>query len=102
MVEYIDSVATAVSQERVIAYNNLSPADRGPYPTISAFYAAVACLNVATALEEAHLAQHDQLVAEYAILAEMSGRMVMKEYEHGPFVPGHNDLASQNILVRFF
>ena len=41
----------------------------------------------------------DVAVAEYELLMELSGNIIIEEFERGPFVINHNDLTVQNILV---
>jgi hypothetical protein len=99
--EYVDPNWTAYPEERAAAYQKLDLRDRGPYPTISDFYAAISRLNRKYALEDPDDEDKDETIAEYEVLAEMTSKMVIDEFENGPFVPLHNDLTTQNILVSF-
>lgn len=58
-------------------------------------------LNRKSALEDPEEeGDRDVTVAEYELLAELSDKIIIKEFESGPFVINHNDLTVQNILVR--
>lgn len=58
-------------------------------------------LNRKSALEDPEEeGDRDVTVAEYELLAELADKIIIKEFESGPFIINHNDLTVQNILVR--
>ncbi|RJE25068.1 Phosphotransferase enzyme family [Aspergillus sclerotialis] len=96
---YVDPAGTAYPEHRALAYETLSAHQKGPYSSISDWYKAMAVLNRRSALHDPDEEDKDVAVAEYELLAELSDKVIVKEFETGPFVVNHNDLTIQNILV---
>ncbi|KAM5443291.1 hypothetical protein MferCBS31731_001612 [Microsporum ferrugineum] len=97
---YIDPNSTACPQPRATAYSSLSDAHKGPFPSIHEWYEAMAQLNRRASLDSLESEEDgDETVADYEILANLSNKIVVKEFDNGPFVINHNDLTVQNILV---
>lgn len=65
------------------------------------WYNATTELNQTCALQDSEEEdERDRTVTEYELLAELSDKIIAKEFRSGPFVIDHNDLMVQNILVR--
>ena len=56
-------------------------------------------LNRKSTLQDPDEDEKDIAIAEYELLAELSDKVIVEEFETGPFVINHNDLTIQNILV---
>ncbi|RJE18528.1 hypothetical protein PHISCL_09132 [Aspergillus sclerotialis] len=97
---YVDSSGTAYPKQRAAAYKALSARYKGPFPSVSDWYDAMAELNRKFSLEDPEEeGDRDVTVAEYELLAELSDKIIVDEFKSGPFVINHNDLTVQNILV---
>lgn len=55
--------------------------------------------NRKSALQDPEEDDRDLALAEYELLAELSDKAIVEEFEAGPFVINHNGLTVQNILV---
>ena len=64
------------------------------------WYNATTELNQMCALQNSEEDERDITVTEYELLAQLSDKIIAKEFRSGPFVIDHNDLMVQNILVR--
>lgn len=101
---YIDSMATAYPKHKGAVYNGLDSCNKGPFTSVSDWYRAMALLNRKFALEDPEEDEEDRAatVGNYELLAEFADKIVIEEFDHGPFVINHNDLTVQNILVGRF
>ncbi|EEP81332.1 predicted protein [Uncinocarpus reesii 1704] len=97
---YIDPNSTAYPQHRATAYKSLDCLHKGPFSSVQEWYSAMAQLNRKASLDDLDEEDGDEVVADYEILASFTHKVLVKEYENGPFVLNHNDLTVQNILVR--
>lgn len=97
---YVDPSGTAYPKHRAAVYEALNPRYKGPFSSVSDWYNAMAELNRNFALKDPELeSDREATLADYELLAELSGKIVVEEYRNGPFVINHNDLTVQNILV---
>ena len=97
---FVDFTGTAFPKHRVVIYNvKLDLSQRGPFHSTSEWYRAIAQLNRQLSLTDPEEEARAEAVGDYELLSEFSDHVVLKEYDHGPFVIHHNDLTVQNILV---
>ena len=96
---FVDSTGTAFPKHKVVIYEKLDFSQRGPFHSTSEWYRAVAQLNRQFSLTNPEEEARAEAVGDHELLSEFSDRVVLKEYDHGPFVIHHNDLTVQNILV---
>jgi len=99
VVEYFDPYFTAYPEERAAAFRAMKSSDRGPYSSITEFYASISKLNISQTANGPEDEQRSNDLADYETLARMAVKFVLPEFDRGPFVIGHNDLTVQNILV---
>ncbi len=98
-VKYFDPCFTAYPEERAAAFSRMMGRSRGPYESISEFYACISQLNISQGGQRAADEYGPEALADCETLAEMASQIVVPEFENGPFVIGHNNLTMQNILV---
>jgi hypothetical protein len=99
VVEYFNLYFTTYPKERAAAFCSMEGCDRGLYKSISEFYSCISKLNILQATNGLPDEYGPKALAEYEVLTRMASKFVVPEFDHGPFVIGHNDLTVQNILV---